>query len=468
MTVRKYIPDFKVRTEGYTILMGVDAKLSDGLRPVRPDDHIKWDVVGWNVFSQTITWDVEVPREDHYRVNVLLCQESPQKVMLEVGSGENRITGVADPDKPQIKFWKRLPMDGLLHLSKGKQTLVLRARALAGAEPFNLVLRSIELVLPDVQQRLQQQALRQRADVTWLQERKFGIMAHWTSETCPRHGDRLPYDQAVAAFDVERFASQIDEAGARFVVLVTAHARQCIPAPIQALDRILPGRTTSRDLIAELITALDQRNVKLMLYYHLGSIGDPEWCDVSGFWETDTRRFFQNWTAIVSEIGQRYGEKLAGWWFDDGTANYYYRCAPWPQLYQAAKAGGSQRLVGFNAYTWPIPTEFMDYYTGECVDDPVGYGWLPQNGNGIYVDGPGLGFPACATNVVEGDWVHDKQDLEIGPPRWTIEQLRQYFALSVAHRNVQMLNFEIYQDGSFSPRTVQLFALAKSALKGCG
>ena len=61
-------------------------------------------------------------------------------------------------------------MDGLLHLSKGKQTLVLRARALAGAEPFNLVLRSIELVLPDVQQRLQQQALRQRADVTWLQE----------------------------------------------------------------------------------------------------------------------------------------------------------------------------------------------------------------------------------------------------------------------------------------------------------
>jgi len=466
MTTRKYIPDIKVRTNDYTILMGVDARLSDGLQPARPDDHIKWDVMGWHSPSQTIAWEIEVPQAGRYGVNVLLNQESPQKVKLEVTSSVGRITGIADPDQPRIKFWKRLPLDGTVMLPQGKQTLVLRAMNLEGAEPFNLILRSIELVRPEVQQRLHQQALAQRADVTWLQECKFGIMAHWTSEAFPRHGDRLPYEQAVTAFDVDRFASQVAEAGARFVVLVTAHAMQYIPAPIKALDRILPGRTTSRDLIAELIAALDKRDIKLMLYYHLGSLGDPKWCDVSGFWETDSRRFFQNWSDIVGEIGQRYGEKLAGWWFDDGTANYYYRGAPWQKLYQAAKSGWSQRLVGFNAYTWPIPTEFMDYYTGECTDDPAGYGWLPRGGNGVYVDGPGAGLPACATNVVEADWVHDKKDTEIGPPRWSLEKLRQYFSESVAHRNVQMMNLEIYQDGSFSPGTIQLFAQAKSALEG--
>ena len=464
MTTRAYAPDFKVRPDDYTILMGVDARLSGGVRPARPDDHIKWDVVDWNSPAQTVTWEVDVPREDHYRVQVLLCQESPQKVLLEVACGATHITGIADPAKPRLKFWKRLPLDGTLRLPQGKQTLILRARSLEGTEPFALILRSIELVRPDVHKHLHQEAVSQRADVTWLQDCKFGIMAHWVPESYPRHGDRLPYDQAVAAFDVERFASQIEEAGARFAVLVTAHAKQYFPAPIKALDRILPGRTTSRDLIADLITALDRRGLKLMLYYHLGSWGDPEWCDVSGFSETDSDRFFQNWSNIVGEIGHRYGDKLTGWWFDDGTANYYYRGAPWSRLYQAAKAGCPTRLVSFNSYLWPVPTDFMDYFTGECFDDPAGYGWLLRNGNGIYLDGPGLGLPACATNVVEGDWVHDKRDTEIGPPRWDIEQLRKYFAESVACRNVQMLNFEIYQDGSFSPKTVELFAQAKSAL----
>ena len=50
-------------------------------------------------------------------------------------------------------------------------------------------------------------------------------------------------------------------------------------------------------------------------------------------------KFFGNLEAMLSEVGNHYGDKLAGWWFDDGATNYYYRSAPWEALAKAAKAG---------------------------------------------------------------------------------------------------------------------------------
>jgi hypothetical protein len=96
----------------------------------------------------------------------------------------------------------------------------------------------------------------------------------------------------------------------------------------------------------ELARALGQRGIKLILYYHLGAVSDPEWLKACSFWETDTRPFFRNWQAVISEVGRRYGSRLAGWWFDDGSVNYYYRSAPWEQLTRAARAGYPRWVVG--------------------------------------------------------------------------------------------------------------------------
>ena len=150
-------------------------------------------------------------------------------------------------------------------------------------------------------------------------------MCHWTSQTVPRHGPPKPYAEAVRDFDVKTFAEQVEQTGAQFVTITTSHAMLYFPAPLKSLDRILPGRTTQRDLIGELAEALGQRGIRLMLYYHLGSDADRAWQEASGFWKTDTTEFWNNWVAVIGEAGERYGDKLAGWWFDDGTANYYYR-----------------------------------------------------------------------------------------------------------------------------------------------
>jgi hypothetical protein len=282
----------------------------------------------------------------------------------------------------------------------------------------------------------------------------------------PRQGDAKSYDQAVADFNVEAFAEQIKQTGAGFVVLTTSHAYMYFPAPLASLDKILPGRTASRDLVADLADALGRRNIKLMLYYHLGASDDGEWLNASGFWKTDTSEFFGNWQRVIVEVGERYKTKLAGWWFDDGSTSYYYRSAPWEKLARAAKAGYPGRLVGFNAWELNNPTEFHDFFTGEGFQDPRGFNQLlVKGGNGRYPSGTHQGLQASACLTAEGNWVHTQKDSPAGSPRWNAEQLSALLKEFVAYRNVPIFNMEIYQEGIVSDETIELFRDASGLLE---
>jgi hypothetical protein len=39
--------------------------------------------------------------------------------------------------------------------------------------------------------------------------------------------------------------------------------------------------------------------------YHLGSDADRAWQEASGFWKTDTTEFWNKWTAVIGEAGER-------------------------------------------------------------------------------------------------------------------------------------------------------------------
>ena len=235
---------------------------------------------------------------------------------------------------------------------------------------------------------------------------------------------------------------------------------QYFPAPIRSLEKILPGRTSDRDLVGELADALHKRGITLWLYYHIGAMTDAEWVKASGFFETDTKRLFDNWCSIVSEVGHRYGDKLAGWWFDDGTVSYYYRSAPWERLTRAAKAGNPQRLIGFNAWELPPATAFQDYSCGEGFADPSVGGLLPTGGDGRFPAGIYAGLQACATLVTEQDWGHWKRDSEVGRPKWTAAEMSKLLSEFAARGNVPIFNLEIYQDGTCSAATIDVFRRA--------
>lgn len=463
MSAAGFVPDFKLKPDDYTVLMAVDAKLSAGLAPSMASHHGKFFIQGWQRPAQQAEWKVTVGEAADYAVQVLVNRSGNQELRLEVTAAGNTLTGTLPPD---ARRWQRIALPGTLAFPAGESSVNLRLAPAAGSAGFDAQIHAVELVRPAVRNTLHQKALALRADTTWFQQARYGIMLHWTKQSMPRQGDPKPYAQAVADFDVEGFADQMRRTGAGFVVLTTSHAMLYFPAPLASLDKILPGRTSQRDLVADLAAALGKRGIKLMLYYHLGASDDGEWLKASGFWETDTSRCFGNWQAIIAEAGERYQDKLAGWWFDDGSTSYYYRSAPWEKLCRAAKAGFAQRLVAFNPWELNSPTEFQDFFTGEGFADPRGYNeLLVRGGNGRYPSGTHQGLQASACLIAEGDWVHNRKDTAIGNPRWNPEQLAGLLKGFAEYGSVPLFNLEIYQDGAVSPATVDLLHAARELVK---
>jgi len=449
-----YVPDFVVKPNDVTVLMAADGKNPNGLR-AWINDHRRLQVKNWPV-GGTTTWEVEVAEGGQYAVNVLLSHSVQTPLQVSLSSGTARCEGISSPVRGNN--WRRQALEGTLALAKGKHTLALTITPPEGTPAGAIELLSIELVQPEVQLRQRESAsrLRAQADTQWFRDAGYGLMIHWTSEVVPRNGPRKPYAEAVRDFNLPAFVEQVVRTGAKFVTLTTSHAEMVFPAPLNSLEKILPGRTSSRDLIAELADALRVHGIRLILYYNLGSSADPKWQNASGFFKTDTSDFFNNWTAVIGEVGERYGDKLAGWWFDDGTASYYYRSAPWERLNTVAKTGHPQRLICFNPWILPPATEFEDYLAGEGYTDPTLAGGLNSEDKGRISSGKYAGRQASSALIMEKGWYHTKRDTEIPPPKMQLEELQALLNRFRALQNVLMFNCEIYQEGTLSPATVEL------------
>lgn len=459
----QFKPDFKLKPDDFTVLMGVDATLSEGLSRVSHSGHGKFQVSGWTRADQSASWNVTATRSGPYEVFALVKRANQQPLTLKLDAAGQSLSTTL-PANPLS--WQRVKLDGTVNLPAGETTLSLHITAADGKPDFNAELHAVELVLPQVRQTLHKRALAMRAKPTWFQNARYGMMVHWTKQSVPLQGDPKPYDQAVADFDVEKFADDMKSTGAGFVVFTTSHAMHYFPAPLKSLDAILPGRTAKRDLPADLAKALNKRGMKLFLYYHLGAHDDPEFLNASGFWETDTTKFFGNWQKMIAEAGERYGSLLAGWWFDDGATNYYYRSAPWESLAKAAKAGFPQRFISFNAWEMNNPTEFHDFCTGEACYDPRGIdARLSPANQGIYPAGTHAGLPASACLISDSNWVHTSANTPPSAPKWTADQLTDLINGFITHKNVPIFNLEITQDGQLSAQSLDRFRQAAARLK---
>ncbi len=143
-----------------------------------------------------------------------------------------------------------------------------------------------------------------RANTDWLARCRYGVGVHWTAQTVPRRGSPLPFQRAVDAFDVKKFVERLVYAGADYLLFTSTHALQMLPAPHPSIDRILPGRTCKRDLIAELADALAAKAMPLLVYYNhsCNSKNDPPWERTVGYHDRDKHRFAQNFLEIVAYV----------------------------------------------------------------------------------------------------------------------------------------------------------------------
>jgi alpha-L-fucosidase len=316
--------------------------------------------------------------------------------------------------------FEKMRLDGRLHLTRGINPITLQV---SGADTDEVVrLRCLEVLPASANAEMtaaEESARAHRASTDWFVNAGYGAMFHWTDLTQPRDGMKKPYPEAVSAFDVDAFTRLMGEIGAAYVIFTLNHAHPHCPAPIQSWEAIHPGWTTRRDLIGDIEGALEKRGIRLILYINSPVLTNFGTTGETGLYELtfSGEQFTEIHKNVLSEIGSRYGEKLAGYWFD----SWYQLLAAYPDV--------------------PIEAVYRYYWAGEL--------YAPQNPfESRYIQrGAGAGFQAHGMVSMLPSWVHSETG-PIPPPQFSTEELIGHVKANVEHQAVTTINIGICQDGT--------------------
>ncbi len=395
--------------------------------------------------SGQMTWKVQVDRAGDYEV-VLNHAAEPgavgQHVQISSGSSKVEYTMAKTTGVFGDRSYEKTPIKGLLHLEAGAQSIAI---GIPDAPKTMAVLQFRSLILTPVTAKAaieanRQEALKARANSEWMVKAGYGLMFHYTSQSISKDGTHKPFAQAIDEFDVKRFADMVEETGAGYALFTVCHAEPYCPAPLASWEKYFPGKTTRRDLIAEMAQALNAKGIKLMCYFPAHVIGK--------YPRATSQEFTQMTTDIVKEFGERYGDKVAGYWFDG-----FYQCfEKYPDFsfrdfFKTCKAGNPNRVVALNSWIYPNVSEWQEYWAGETTN-PVG---LPVNGT-TPANGPGGGLRYQALLIMEPYWV--QQSVQMPKPQFTAQRLGDYVSQCKANGGAVTINLGIYQDGTVDPNAV--------------
>jgi hypothetical protein len=240
----------------------------------------------------------------------------------------------------------------------------------------------------------------------WFHEARFGISHHLIREAfVPQSNtpvqeqwdpNKQTWSQFIDQFNVPEYAKQVNESGAKFIILTLNQNSGYYITPIAAYDKYMrqagllgnePNPMTSRrDLPLEIMNELDKYGIKMILYHPSNPPNRAHWKD-QDFRVTsevfhytpglngvpgDTARQIVN--EIMAELGERYGEKLPGFWFDGfykepaSVYNNMDNAYNISDFANAAKKGNPYRIIAYNT-GWGDPfcksTPYSDYSAGE-------------------------------------------------------------------------------------------------------
>lgn len=218
-----------------------------------------------------------------------------------------------------------------------------------------------------------------RADTDWFLRAGYGVFVHYLHglQNNPDHlaslGRQTDWDTCVREFDTEQFAETMAEAGAGYVIFTVMQVQRFMIAPNATFDWIsgyAPGEACAqRDLIEDLYQSLSRRGIPLLLYYTGdGPRGDAQAGARFGWTEPVNREFVTRWAEVAREYGERYGDKVVGYWVDGCYPFIGYNDELLGILADGLKAGNPNRIIALNRGVDPVVMSYTrhdDYTTGE-------------------------------------------------------------------------------------------------------
>jgi len=213
------------------------------------------------------------------------------------------------------------------------------------------------------------QATPNNKNTDWLKDARYGVFMHF-----------LPSDAAslarVGEFDVEALSRQLETLGAKYFVITLGQNSGFFISPNAAYDRFTgysPGeRCSTRDLPLDLCRALSPRGIRLMLYLPCQTPNQDARAQ-KAFGLAQGQRdqpidleFAAKWAQVIQEWSDRYGDKVAGWWFDGGYEHVRFNEAIGEVYAKAVKHGNPKAIMTFNPGVRLIHyTQAEDYTAGE-------------------------------------------------------------------------------------------------------
>ncbi|WP_158082170.1 RICIN domain-containing protein [Paenibacillus ferrarius] len=382
-------------------LIADQANLSSGLTVTDLDGGKPYKgkkVTDWSSAAQQFSWTVKSTIASNYYVDALINGSSG--VVVQVSNGSSNASYTIGSNG-----WDKLRL-GQISIPVGTSTVTIKA--LSGS--INMQLKSLELIPSGSLTAIQTSIANSKSKATWMTSSPVGVMYQWGQWGSNPDGTQPSWPTPYANFDYNAFADRVANMGADFVVWSITWTSYYVPAPITSIDNVLTGRTSSVDYLDKMLTALKNKGIRVMFYYHTGHDSNPNLNWWNNFWTVSPNGNYarkesaiNKWQNIVAEIGNRYGTKLDGWMFDDGALYYP---APYESLTASARAGNSDRLVSFNSsYVFdagPRLTDYEDYFFGEGNSGDL---FDSAISNGKYTSGPFKGEFAFGNFQTEaGDW----------------------------------------------------------------
>ncbi len=439
MTVQEPVCPIVLNPEKINILLAVESACSAsiGRMPAQGGlQAMRFWLKDWTHPDERVTWKVNVPRAGRYELT-LIVKSAQTGAVIRASGPKNAITY-----DTHSTGWEREKAAGELELPEGESVITLKL-----FRENSVTLKSVELIeqaaRPAIEQRIAAFRAAGRNELERFRTAGYGIMVQGGGWAYPKTGDKKPWPQFAADFNVKQFADAVESMGGKFVIWSATWCRYLVPAPIKAVDEIAPGFTAPRDLLGDLAEEFHRRNIQFFLYYHEGHV-EPDWWKHN--WDPARPGHFQdNWTNVIREMGERYGDKLAGWFFDDDAV---YCPSDYEALSSAARAGHAGRLVSYNPWIAPAFTPFQDIFFGEARDRGAVR-------DGVFADGPNRGLQAFHMRIYEGpDWGINKTNVKAKAPLRSVQQTEEEVRECLKNQTPVAFNLLMWEDGSMPDQSV--------------
>lgn len=240
-----------------------------------------------------------------------------------------------------------------------------------------------------------------------FRSKKWGVFCHFLygHQNGPgpenTRGRTTSWQECVEDVDCEKLAAQLSSIAAGYVILTMQQGTRHFIAPNRTFEDMtgIKDGCAERDLVLDLWSSLHRRGIDLFLYYTgdgMSRDADPVLAERFGYHGgvggVISEELVRTWSKPLKEYSERYGDKVAGWWFDGVYKEIGYDAVRLSIMRDAAKSGNPDVLIANNFYgclhpgtqidtsfggnnylradffqTVAPPTPFCDFTAGELV-----------------------------------------------------------------------------------------------------